>query len=453
MTPWINASTPEEAGVSSKGLMRYLDALEASGIEHHSIVVLRNGKLACKINFAPYDDQTPHILFSLSKTFASAAAGFAVSEGLLSWDSRVAEIFADQMPANPSVWLSSVTLHHLLCMGSGLKAESNLVKQTDDWVRETLAYECDAEPGTRFHYNSHGTYLVSAMVQRVSGQDLIDYLTPRLFEPLGIAKPEWIRCPKGICVGGWGMYVSSDSIARFGQCILQKGVWQGKQILPTEWIERATAAQISNAGHSEHPDWVQGYGYQIWRTRGNRFRGDGMYGQICMISPDQNMVVAITAGLNDMGKELDLLNDYLFPAADMEPGTAEEQQQLAKRLSSLAYPWPEHDGTRMNGSYALGDVSLKLDEEEARLWLDGYCYVFRLGKKCESDMEIISLGKALPVKCVTSAGWHNGQLHLLMRTLNGPFTLSAVATPRTDGMELTTEGVGVPAQTLRLMRH
>ncbi len=452
MQPWIIASTPEAAGVSSKGLLQYLDALEQSGEEHHSILVLKDGMLACKINFAPYDDQTPHILYSLSKTFASAAAGFAVQEGLLRWDTHVKDIFASEMPDNPSEWLKSVTLHHLLCMGSGLKPESNNVKETDDWIRETLSYDCDAEPGTRFHYNSHGTYLVSAMVQRASGLDLIDYLMPRLFEPLGIPRPEWLRCPKGVCVGGWGMYVSADSIARLGQCILQNGMWQGKQVLPREWIERGTAAQISNAGHSQHPDWIQGYGYQIWRTRGNRFRGDGMYGQICMISPEQNMVVAITAGLNNMGKETDMLHEYLFPAGNMEPGTPEEQKQLQERLAALAYPWPEHDGTQMHGAYAADGIDLCLTNDEVALLLDGHSYRFKLGEQMDFDLEMHSLGRVLPVVCRTCAGWQAGKLHLLMRTPNGPYVLRATVTPTDAGMELTTEGVGVPAQTVQLVR-
>ena len=318
MQLWKTATVPEEAGLSSKGILQYLDAVKASGLEHHSILVIKDGMLACKMNFAPYDDQTPHILFSLSKSFCSAAAGFAVAEGLLSWDSRVLDVLSDKAPENPSEWLKSVTLHHLLTMGSGLAPESDAA-DGEDWMKSVLACECDVEPGTRFHYNSHGTYLVSAMVQRAAGMNIRDYLMPRLFEPLGIPKPDWDTCPLGVCVGGWGLHLSSDSIARFGLCVLNKGVWQGRQVLPPDWLEKATSKQIRNDGQNPHPDWSLGYGYQFWRTRGNRFRGDGMFGQACMISPEQNMVVAITAGINNMGEEFDLLNDYLFPQQTWSP--------------------------------------------------------------------------------------------------------------------------------------
>ena len=347
MTPWTIVNTPEEAGISSRGLLNYLDAVaKAPEVEHHAIMVLRHGKLAATMNFAPYDNQTPHMLFSLSKSFTSAAAGFAVQEGLLRWDTKVLDILADKAPENPSDWLGQITLSHLLMMGSGLDPKSDEVGG-EDWARAVLACECTHEPGTHFHYNSHGTYLVSCMVQRVTGMTVRDYLLPRLFEPLGIPEPVWDCCPAGINVGGWGLWLSCDSIARFGQCLLQKGVWEGRQLLPLEWFEKATVKQIDNSGGTEQPDneWAQGYGYQFWRTRGNRFRGDGAFGQICMVSPELDMVVAITCGTNDMGREMQLLHEHLFPAAEMAPGTAEEQAQLQRRLAELAHPWPDDDGS------------------------------------------------------------------------------------------------------------
>ena len=319
MKPWEIASVPEEAGVSSKGLLRYLDEVAASGLEHHSILVWKDGKLACKLNYAPYDDQTPHVLFSLSKSFTSAAAGFAVGEGLLRWDSKVLDVLADKAPEQPSEWLKQVTLAHLLTMGSGLKPESDEIDHLLipdegptakplagglDWAKAVLACDCDHQPGTHFHYNSHGTYLVSAMVQRVTGQNIRDYLMPRLFTPLGIPKPDWDCCPQGVCCGGWGLHLSSDSILRFGVCLIQGGVWQGRQVLPAEWLKLATAKQIDNSNGKPEPEneWHQGYGYQFWRTRENRYRGDGMFGQLCMVSPDDHMVVAVTAGIDDMGR-------------------------------------------------------------------------------------------------------------------------------------------------------
>ena len=454
--PWKIAQTPEEAGVSSAGILKYLDAVKESGIEHHSILVLKNGMLACKMNFAPYDDQTPHILFSLSKSFCSAAAGFAVQEGLLRWDSRVLDVLSDKAPENPSVWLRSVTLHNLLTMGSGLDPKSDSAGG-EDWMKSVLECECDAEPGTRFHYNSHGTYLVSAMVQRVTGMNIRDYLMPRLFEPLGIPKPDWDTCPQGVCVGGWGLHLSSDSIARFGQCILQHGMWEGRQILPVEWLEKATVKQIENAGSNPHPDWSLGYGYQFWRTRGNRFRGDGMFGQIGMISEEKQMVVAVTAGLNDMAKEMDLLDEYLFPAADLPPASEAEQQELKQRLETLGYPWPEHedDVSVLAHAYAGEDVRLTVAAHGVELdFVDGSPIhaVFGWGEPEEFVIDE-SFIAAPPVHWMGAAGWKDGKLTLTARTTDGPFMVKGEAAEKDGGLLLSVDGVGIAQRSVYLKKE
>lgn len=269
MKPWEIASVPEEAGVSSKGLLRYLDEVAASGLEHHSILVWKDGKLACKLNYAPYDDQTPHVLFSLSKSFHLCCGGFRCRRRTAPLGLEGAGCTADKAPEQPSEWLKQVTLAHLLTMGSGLKPESDEIDHLLipdegptakplagglDWAKAVLACDCDHQPGTHFHYNSHGTYLVSAMVQRVTGQNIRDYLMPRLFTPLGIPKPDWDCCPQGVCCGGWGLHLSSDSILRFGVCLIQGGVWQGRQVLPAEWLKLATAKQIDNSNGKPEPE-------------------------------------------------------------------------------------------------------------------------------------------------------------------------------------------------------
>jgi len=442
--PWKMAKNPEEAGISSAGVIKYLDAVAASGLEHHSILVLRRGILACKMNFAPYDDQMPHVLFSLSKSFTSAAAGFAVQEGLLSWDSRVEDVLPEKMPENPSQRHKDITLHHLLTMGSGLDPASAEWYDVEDWAKKILSFDVVHEPGTFFHYNSHGTYLVSCMVQKVTGQSVRDYLLPRLFEPLGIEKPDWDVCPQGVCVGGWGLHLSSDSIARFGQCLLQKGVWQGKQVLSPEWLEKATVKQIDNSNGSPEPEneWHQGYGYQFWRTRGNRFRGDGMFGQICMVSPEKEMVVAITAGINDMGKEMQLLHEYLFPAADMVPGTEEEQAELQKRMAALNYPWPEHDAAQSApaGTYTDGTTTLTIAEDgTAALVLDED--TLRFGPGCKRFAEESDPGsKTLHFEGVY--GMQDGKMTLLERSMEAPFTFKGSCIFNEKGAVLTTGGVG-----------
>ena len=198
---------PEEAGISSQGILNYIAAREAAGLEHHAIWVMRHGKVAAKLNYAPYDDHTPHMLFSLSKSFCSAAAGFAVQEGLLHWDTKLIDVLPEAFPEDASDWLKAITMHHLLTMGSGLKPESDGGRAEPGWAKTILSYGCDHEPGTHFAYNSMSTYLVSCMVQRVTGMTIRDYLIPRLFEPLGMmnedgSAPKWDSSPDGINVGG-----------------------------------------------------------------------------------------------------------------------------------------------------------------------------------------------------------------------------------------------------------
>ena len=456
MKTWEKVNVPEDVGLSSKGLLQYLEQVEQQGVEMHSIKVLRRGKVAMTANFAPFDDQTPHMLFSLSKSFCSAAAGFAVQEGLLRWDSKVLEVLSEYAPENPSEWLQSVTLHHLLCMGSGLKEESDNVAghpEIKEWAKNILSFDCDREPGTHFHYNSHGTYLVSCIVQKLTGQTVRDYLIPRLFVPLGIAVPFWSSSPEKVNCGGWGLNLTCDHIARFGQCLLQKGMWEGKQVLPLEWIEKATVFQIDNSNGQKDPnnEWHQGYGYQFWRTRGNRYRGDGAFGQICMISEEKDMVVAVTAGVDDMGKEMQLLHEYLFPAADMAPGTEADQRALQQKLASLSCKWPQDDGTgrEWDGFYKSREAAFV--QEEAAFYarenngvlhlrlMDGalelemlfgrnQLVLFPVNPGIYGDQAHVWQGKY---------GWQEGKVHLLARCLNGPVKLDMeIAFPEEGKIEV-----------------
>ena len=345
MQPWSVARVPEEAALSSRALLDYLYAVQASGMEHHSVMIYRRGLLAASMQFAPHTADEPHICYSLSKPFTSLAAGFAVSEGLLSYDSRVLDVLADAAPSAPDPWLQQVTLHHLLSMSSGLAQRSDNLDHIfrpdacpgEDWARAVLACGCDAEPGTCFRYNSHGSYLVSCMVQRVTGTTVSDYLMPRVFEPLGIPRPRWDMSPQGVCCGGWGLYLSCESLLRFGVCLLHGGRWQGRALLPGDWYARATQVQIDTAHRTPapKPEWAQGYGYHLWRCTGDRFRGDGSNGQFLIVSPAQDMAVARTADLTDMPAAHELLNTYLFDEARQQPADAATQEAFLARAGAL----------------------------------------------------------------------------------------------------------------------
>lgn len=342
MNPWTIANTPEEAGLSSRALLDFLDAAESAGIELHSVMVVKDGKLAANMHFAPHTQKTPHICYSMSKPFTSMAAGFAISEGLLSLDDRVVDVLADKAPANPDPWLASVTLRHLLCMGSGLVQKSDNISHiltpdgsTEDWAQAALSWGCDAEPGSIFRYNSHGSYLISCMVQRAADMNIRDYLMPRLFEPLGIERPRWDMSPQGICCGGWGLYLSCEDIAKFGVCLLQGGQWNGKQVLPKAWLDDAAQLHIATNSVPRHREWSQGYGYHLWLCTNGRFRGDGSEGQFCIVSPRQNMIVAATAHTENLTGEHDLFDEYIFNEARQTPASPEVQQSYAARVQAL----------------------------------------------------------------------------------------------------------------------
>ncbi len=449
---------PEEVGVSSQGILNYIAAREEAGLQHHAIWVMRHGKVAAKLAYAPYDDHTPHMLFSLSKSFCSAAAGFAVQEGLLNWDSKLIDILPEKFPENPSDWLKSITLHHLLTMGSGLKPESDGGRRTPNWAESVLAFDCDHEPGTHFHYNSMNTYLVSCMVQKVTGQTVRDYLIPRLFVPLGMMKPDgtapdWDQSPDGVNVGGWGLWLSCEQIAPFGQCLLQKGVWDGQQVLPPEWFSLATTTQIDNGnGEHEHDhDWNMGYGYQFWMCKTDhepgqrpRYRGDGAFSQFCIVDEKRDMVVTCVSGVQDIGKALDLIYTHLIGAADMPPADEATQAELQQKLTTLNYPWPEHDGSALPvGVYAPeGDGPvLTIEADRVTFPLDGE-------KTC-----LFYPGRAEEAGGVmTCCGMQNGVLHMLARMLNAPFMLDVTVRFDGDDAEFTLSGVGMDSKTFQLKK-
>jgi hypothetical protein len=210
-------------------------------------------------------------------------------------------------------------------------------KADKPWTRIFLAQAVPHKPGTHFMYNTAGTYMLSAIVQKVTGMTVLDYLRPRLFEPLGIAHPTWGTSPQGVSLGGYGLSVRTEDIARFGQLYLQKGQWKGKQLVPAAWVEAATTRQTSN-GSNPRSDWDQGYGYQFWRCRHGAYRGDGAFGQFCIVMPEQDAVVAITSGVKNMQAVLNLVWDELLPALKPASLSADDKarQSLERRLKGLS---------------------------------------------------------------------------------------------------------------------
>ena len=329
-------STPEAEGVSSAGIRAFVEAANAQVDTMHSFMLVRHGQVIAECWWKPESAEKPHVLYSLSKSFTSTAVGLAVAEGKLSIDDPVLKFFPDYAPAEPSDKMKAMRVRDLLTMSTGHQSEPKLTPD-EPWVKSFLAHPVEHKPGAHFLYNSAGTYMCSAIVQKQTDQTVLDYLKPRLFEPLGIEGAEWSTSPQGISAGGWGLFLKTEDIAKFGQLYLQKGQWNGKQLVPAAWIEQATSKQVSN-GSDPTKDWVQGYGFQFWRCRHGAFRGDGAFGQFCVVLLEQDAVVAITADTKDMQGELNIVWEKLLPAfqKDALPANTDEETKLKQTLSNLA---------------------------------------------------------------------------------------------------------------------
>ncbi len=344
----FKVSTPEAQGVSSAGILNFLDAAAKSKTEFHSFVFLRHGNLVAEGWWNPYRPTLKHTLYSTSKSFTAAAVGFAISEKKLSLDDKVISLFPDDVPATISPNLAALTVKDVLEMSDGQDPDPTArVVTTTNWAKTFLALPIPNKPGTKFLYNSAGTYMLSAIVQKVTGQKVIDYLKPRLFDPLGITGMDWEVSPQGANTGGWGLRLKTEDMAKFGQLYLQKGVWKGKQIIPAAWVEEATTMKIMQdpdapQGKKDSSDWLQGYCYQMWRCRNNAVRADGAFGQYIIMMPDQDAVIAINAETPDMQEEINLVWQYLLPAMHSGPLPADAagDAQLKAKIAKLALAPP-----------------------------------------------------------------------------------------------------------------
>ncbi|MFG1623048.1 serine hydrolase domain-containing protein [Kribbella sp. NPDC049227] len=317
-------STPEDQGLSGAALDTFVAALDASEPEIQTVMLLQHGHVVLEEEWSPYRRTDPHLLFSVSKSFTSTAVGLAIDSGLLTLDDKVISFFgADELPETISDNLAAMTVRHLLTMTTGHSEDTVAALSRDRrMVKIFLGLDVDHEPGTVFVYNSGATYMLSAILQRLTGERLLDYLKPRLFEPLGITEATWQVSREGITVGGWGLSINTESLAKFGQLLLQHGAWEGKQLVPAEWYEAATSKQVPN-DNQENPDWQQGYGFQFWRGRNNTYRGDGAFGQFVMVFPDHDAALIVTSATADMQAIVDTVWDHLLPALEGKEVTPE----------------------------------------------------------------------------------------------------------------------------------
>ena len=318
------AETPDSVAKAMEG---FFQAAADDSMDIHSVMIVKDGSVIYSHWQSEGVDSVPHVLHSVSKTFTATAVGLAIADGKIALTDKVIDYFPDKLPAEVSENLKSMTVRDLLTMSCGHDVEPSFRGAPDqDWVTAFFAHPVVHEPGTFYLYNSLGTYMLSAIVQQVTGEKVVDYLTPRLFEPLHIDKPRWEESPQGINCGGWGLYLKTEDLAKMGQLLLQKGEWNGQQLIPAEWVAEMSKKQVESINPGtrieqaaergmtkETSDWMQGYGYQMWRCRPGCFRADGARGQYIIVVPDKNAVIAITSNVENLQGELNLVWSRILP--------------------------------------------------------------------------------------------------------------------------------------------
>lgn len=325
------AKSPQAAGVSAKTVEQFLHEAERRHLEFHSLMVVRNGKVAVEWYNAPYDKTSTHSVYSVSKSFTSTAIGFAVSEGLVALDDKVTDLFPDYPPKKKDSRYDKLTVRTLLMMSSGKQPSLFNDKGKIDWIDDFINSPWVFEPGKDFLYVNENIYMLSAIINRATGMTMREYLTPRLFEPLGIEVPYWDTDANGIEAGGWGLYITTEDLAKFMLCYAQGGKYKGKQVIPEEWTREASKKQIDNKDNGQNRDSVCGYGYCFWKdhTNPSNYRADGLFSQFGIVFPEYNAVVVTTSAIPDGQASLDCIWDF-FPKAFEE--TEKENVMLGQHF-------------------------------------------------------------------------------------------------------------------------
>jgi len=338
-------STPEAEGVSSAGIEDFVKAADREIHVMHSFMLVRHGKVVAEGWWKPHTPTELHVMHSLSKSVTGTAAGFAIAEGKLKLDDPVLKFFPEVAAADPSANLRAMTVRDLLTMNTGQEKEPKFNKTTP-WLKTFFTAPIPHQPGTHFLYNSSAIYVLSVILQKVTGQTVLDYLTPRFFEPLGIDNPTWDLSPEGVNLGYAGLHLRTEDVAKYGLFYLHKGEWNGKQLLPVSWAEASVSKQVPNdegTGARKDTDSRQGYGYNFWLARHGAYRASGAYGQISFVMPDQDAVVAITANADAMQKIAPVIFDHLLAAFQTGPLPADPAalESLKRTMAGLAVPADE----------------------------------------------------------------------------------------------------------------
>ena len=363
--------TPEEAGLPSIQIEKFIAFLKENDLNPHAFILSRWGKVFAEAYFAPYNRYELQTVYSLSKSFTSSAVGLAIAEGKLHLTDKVVSFFGEEeLPEVVDEKLANLTVRDLLCMGTGQEKEAG--RYTENWARGFLKEPIvDEKSGVVFRYNSMATYMCAAILKKL-GIDVEIYIKEKLLHPLGIYGTRWQRSPQDVVTGGWGLSLVPELIIKFGNVLLNGGEWEGKQLLPREYIRMATSKQIDNSwsypeDQRADSDWTKGYGFQFWRCRHNCFRGDGAYGQYCLVSPDTGVVFAAMDQTNNMQKILDGFFDLVLLPLQKEPLPKDENAfaHLQKATESLCALDPAPSFVANSAAEAkLNGKKLQLDRKQ-----------------------------------------------------------------------------------------
>ena len=396
-------ASPESQGVSSTAIRNFIKAANDSGIGWHSFILVRHGNVIAEGWWKPFAPEYKHTLYSLSKSFTSTAIGMLVKDGKLKVDDQLISFFPDDLPAEVSDNMKKIKIKHVLTMNTG-HAEDTLPKMRESgkpWTKTYFEQPVQFEPGTHFLYNTGNTYMLGAIVHKITGETLSAFLTPRLFQPLDIKGYDWETSPQGLNTAGYGLRVKTEDIAKFGQLYLQKGKWKGKEILTEAWVKDATSYQTKS--QEGNGDWAQGYGYQFWRCKPGFYRGDGAFGQFCIVMPEQDAVLAVTSESWDMQKSMTTMWENLLPAMQKAalPENQAENAALKNDLNNLVLPV-------VKGSL-LSSSSIKYSDKKFKLETNDFGATEIQFKFSKDDCKwIIKTSKG---ETILKFGWENWLLN------------------------------------------
>ena len=380
--------SPGAVGLDPKKLAQLYEFLARPDMGLHSFLVLRHGKVACEGYWTPYAPEKPHTLFSASKTFTGLAVGFAVQEGKLSLEDRVVDWFPERLPARTCENMEKMKVKHLLTMSTGFAKDPHdfpwprpddvlatgphcchqgVELPQIDWVRNFFNHYVAYEPGSEFVYCTHGSYMLSVIVQKAVGETVSQYLNRKLFAPLGIPDPSWETGPDGYSVGGWGLMLTTEQLAKVGQMMLSGGRWEGKEILSQRWIQDATSVHVT-MDHLDEPH-IAGYGYQLWiDEREGCYLFRGAFGQICAVIPGRDMVISYTGGSDSLPRReaWEMIWELAVEPAGEENCSIDREERLKEVIAGLAIPtaqgqpsWQVPQAERWSGKrYVFGDNRL-----------------------------------------------------------------------------------------------